>query len=503
METRPKNLKKRLDTLPLGNFTEASRILCDDVGALNRQNVAMGTRLELLELYSGVILKLLPALEDEFVSARLPLQEKPRQIFELARQLQTELANGYKIILLDYQSKRIKLGKGKVALVAAQRGISALSRILAIHYQIYAPVPAGVWSEIHRIFRFVMEQKIADESVAEAGSEGGIGPVYKQSLLLALADPYHLNPGEIRKIQEYLALFGDLAQLQPVMHSSNPVGLFLVQTDSDGPPRETPQNLDETSNPDSILLNTQELAHALRHHADRLETGEAPKNLRLPASASEAGYPSLLRRMVKHWLAVPKRAYRRTRHIADTEVCIGLPAVHHFLGWRETVDNTDLTFTPASPNTSFLSGKWLIVNESAGGLALRGIFKVMPQIRPGEIIGLKMENSDKWHIGTVRWVKSDKERHLEIGAQLLAPKALPATAKPSISGPADEFLPALLLPEAPLLRQPETLIARHGTFGPQRELLLKFDDGTTDTVRAVKLLEQTASFDHFAFSRDR
>lgn len=503
VETRPNQLKKRLDALPLTNFSEVSRILREDIGALNRQKIALDVRLKLLESYRNIILKLMPALEDQFVTARLPLQEKPRLMVELALHLQTELATGYKIILLDYQDKRIKLGKGKVALVAAQHAISALSRILAIHYQIYAPAPAGIWSEIHQIFSFVMEQKIADESVAGSNGKSGIGPIYKQTLLLALSDPYHLNPGEIRKIQEYLVLFGDLAQLQPPMQSSDPIGRFLVQTDSDSPPSEALQILDEASNLNSILLNTQELAHALRHHADRLEAGESPKKLRLPDSAREAGYQGLLRRLLKHWLATPKRTYRRTQRIAGTEVCTSLPALHHFLGWHDAVDSADLTFTPAAKESPFISGKWLIVNESAGGLALRGIFKVLPQIRPGEIIGLKMEGSDRWHVGAVRWVKSDKARHLEIGAQLLAPKAMPTTIKPSICGPADEFLPALLLPEAPLLRQPETLIARHGTFGEQRELLLKFDDETTETVRAVKLVEQTASFDHFEFSRER
>ncbi|MCE5180801.1 MAG: hypothetical protein LLG15_03280 [Betaproteobacteria bacterium] len=499
VEIRPKQLEKRLNALPLTNFSEVSRILREDIGALNRQKIAMDVRLQLLEAYNNVILKLMPALEDQFVTARLPLQEKPRQMVELALHLQAELATGHKIILLDYQNKRIKLGKGKIALTAAQRGMSALSRILAIHYQIYAPAPAGIWSEIHQIFRFAMEQKIADGP----GADNDIGPIYKQALLLALSDPYHLNPGEIRKIQEYLVLFGDLVQLQAPMQSSDPIGRFLVQIDSDSPPSEALQILDEASNLNSILLNTQELAHALRHHAGRLETGESPKNLHLPDSATEAGYHGLLRRLLKHWLATPKRTYRRTQRIAGTEVCTSLPALHHFLGGHDAVDSADLTFTATTKESQFISGKWLIVNESAGGLALRGIFKVLPQIRPGEIIGLKMEGSDRWHVGAVRWVKSDKARHLEIGAQLLAPKAMPTAIKPSICGPADEFTPALLLPEAPLLRQPETLVARHGTFGAQRELLLKFDDNTTETIRAVKLVEQTASFDRFEFSRER
>ncbi|MGE5027400.1 MAG: hypothetical protein ACM3JK_02905, partial [Betaproteobacteria bacterium] len=126
VELRPRHLQGWLNTLPLTNLSDVTRTLGDEIAALNRQKVAMESRLKLLELYREVILKLQPALEEQFVAARLPLPEKNRQIAELARQLQAELANGYKIILLDYQNKRITLDKRKIALLATHRALSAL-----------------------------------------------------------------------------------------------------------------------------------------------------------------------------------------------------------------------------------------------------------------------------------------------------------------------------------------------------------------------------------------
>lgn len=496
VEMRPKHLKEWLDTLPLADPAEAARILSDELGALNRQKVAMETRLKLLELYRDVALKLLPALEDQYLAARLPLPEKNRQVAELARRLHLELANGYKIILLDYQNKRVTLGKGKIVQAAAQRAISALSRILAICYQTYAPFPPGIWFEIHQVFRFAIEQGIANETIAGAEGESSVSLVYKQILLLALASPYQLNPGEAGRILDYLALFGNLAQLQPFAQTGNPAGLHLVQTDSDTPPKAIPQNLDEVDNRNDILLNTLELAHALRHHIGRLEAGEAPKSLRLPDAAKEGGYRDLLLRLLKRWAAAPKRKFNRTQNISRAEVCTGLPTLHHCLGGESAT-----AFTRLSKDPRFVQAKWLIVNESAGGLALRGTFDIPPQIRPGEAIGLKADGGSEWHVGAVRWVKSDKADHLEIGAQLLAPKATPVRIKPTISGPAQVFQAALLLPEVPLLKQPETLVTARGTFAPQRELLLELGGNTTETIRAGELMEQTASFERFQFSR--
>jgi hypothetical protein len=379
--------------------------------------------------------------------------------------------------------------------------MSALSRILMICYQTYAPAPSGIWFEIHQIFRFAIEQGIASETITDEDRESSINQVYKQSLLLSLSNPYRLSPGEVAWVQDYLAAFGGLAQLQAFAQTSKTIGLFLAQTHSDKPPKPLPQDLDDVDNRSDILLNTLELAHALHHHIERLNAGELPKNMRLPDVAKEANYRDLLKRLLKSWSAAPKRMFNRTENISSTQVCIGLPSLHHFLGGREPGDSTDLSFVQQAKVPRFISGKWLVINESAGGLALSGAFETLPQIRPGDVIGLKADGTSKWNIGAVRWVKSDKADHLEIGAQLVAPKADPARIKPSIAGPAETFQAALLLPEIPLLKQPETLIAPRGTFGPQRELLLELDGHTVQTVRAVKLVEQTAGYERFEFSR--
>lgn len=501
VETRPKHLKEWLDDLPLTNLTNVCHTLDDEISALNRQKVAMEKRLKLLELYRSVILELLPAMEEQYVATRLPQPGKNRQMAEQARRLLVELANGYKIILLDYQNARITLGKGKIALTAAQRAMSGLSRILMICYQTYAPAPPGIWFEIHQIFRFAIEQDIANNAIADDKRESSVNLVYKQILLLALSNPYHLNPGEVATIQNYLAVFGSLAQLQALSQTGNPIGLFLAQTHSDKPPKPLPQYLDEVDNRSDILLNTLELAHALHHHIERLNAGELPKNMHLPDVARKADYRNLLKHLLKNWSAAPKRVFNRTRNISSTQVCIGLPSIHHFLGGREPGASAGLSLVQPVEDQRFISGKWLVINESAGGLALSGAFEALPQILPGDVIGLKAEGAHKWNVGAVRWVKSEKADRLEIGAQLVAPKADPVRIKPSIAGPAEAFQAALLLPEIPLLKQPETLLAPRGTFGPQRELLLELAGDATQTVRASKLVEQTASYERFEFSR--
>lgn len=501
VETRPKHLQEWLDDLPVTNIIEVCSALDAEIGALNRQTVAMDTRLKLLELYRSTILKLLPSMEEQYIATRLPQPGKNRQMAEQARQLQTGLANGYKIILLDYENATITLGKGKTVLIAAQRALSTLSRVLMICYQTYAPAPSSVWFEIHQIFRFASERNMTNSDVVDEGQESSINLVYKQTLLLALSNPYNLSPGEVAYIYKYLLAFGGLAHFQAFMQLNNTAGLFLVQTQSDHPPKPLPPELNHVDSHSEILLNTLELAHALVNHVDRLSAGESPKVLRLPDNTRKSDHRELLKRLLKTWSTAPKRMFNRSENISSTQVCIGLPALHHFIGGREFDDSTDLSFVQPAKSARHTSDKWLIINESAGGLALKGSFEALPQVRPGDVVGLKSDAANNWNVGVVRWVKSSKTEHLQIGTQLLAPNADPVRIKPSIANEAETFQAALLLPGILLLKQPETLIAPRGTYSSQRELLLKLDDNTNQVVRAVKLVDQTAGYDRFEFIR--
>jgi len=335
-------------------------------------------------------------------------------------------------------------------------------------------------------------------------------------LLLALLDPYRLMQGEVNKVLEYLANFGGHAHLQPLMQTSSPSGYFLVRLDSDKPPRALSHETTVTDARTDILLNTIELARLLHEQVHRLEAGVNPQSLVLPASAKDFGYPNLLRRMLKHWGIAPKRLFNRIPQSARMDICAGIRAIHYFLsgggnGEIETKpevsdDNPDTEITleladsplDKTSHQTYVSKNWLIINESAGGLALSKDPKTDAHIRVGEIIGLRPEGNEDWNIGVVRWLSSEDPSHLQLGAQMLAPTATPVTIRPTIA-PADMvFQPALLLPEIPALKQPVTLVALRGAFRPQREFLLDID-GMLKNIRASKLLEQTATFDLIEF----
>jgi hypothetical protein len=256
----------------------------------------------------------------------------------------------------------------------------------------------------------------------------------------------------------------------------------------------------------------------LHQQIQRLEAGVNPKSLLLPVSAQDFGFPNLLRRMLKHWGIAPKRLFNRMPNSARMDICAGIRSIHYFLS-RESAsgadnlaanrntqgEDTEITLELAdSPldktsHQTYVSRNWLIINESAGGLALAKDPKTDAQVRVGEIIGLRPESNEAWNIGVVRWVSSENPNHLQLGAQMLAPSAMPVMVRAVTASAGTLFQPALVLPEIPALKQPTTLLTLSGSYQPQREFMLE-GMGRPQNVRATKLLEQTANFDLFEFT---
>ena len=515
VETRPKQVQEWLALLPLSNAIEAARSIRDGLATINRQKIAGDQRLKLLELYRAAIDNLFPSIEMLFSGVPLPLPEKNRQAANLARDLLVELAYGYKIILLEHVNKRITFGSNKSVPLIMERAISALGKILITCYQTYAPTPAGIWSEIHQLFRYAAQQNIQDVPVQEESEDQtrNINLVYKQALLLALADPYRLMPGEVSKTADYLDKFGNQAHLLPLSETPSTTGLFLVRLDSDKPPRAMAQNVTVTDARTDIFLNALSLARLLHQQVTQLEAGESWKALKLPEDSSNPAYKDLMRRLIRHWGITPKRHFNRVKQETTLEICSGIRALHYFLNGNnvsELKDNleskeSDITvqlsssLIDQSSQQTFNSTHWTVINESAGGLALSKVSNDTVQISVGEIIGLKPDKNASWNIGVVRWVQSDNPQHLELGVQMLAPNATPATIIPTIRGEHEIAQQALLLPELPIIKQPVSLLAPRGCYSDMREFELRLN-GDTKIIRATSLIEQTCCYEIFQFS---
>lgn len=506
VETRADQVSSWLEQLSGGSVAETASEIYKGLAALNRHRIKAAERLELLEIYRAAIDNLLPAMKAQFVIVPLPLPEKNRRVAELNRQLYAELGYGYKIALLE--------NIDNPSATEVQRAIASLGQVLAISYETYAPVPAGIWSEIHQLYRYAAQHGLLDEPVQEGALSASVGFTYKQALLLAVVDPYHLMQGEVIRILDYIGRFAHLTQLLTEAEIGEAGGLFLVRLDGDAPPKTLPKTLNRADGESAILFSTLGLAMQLSQQLGGLDAGIFPIDLLLPDAAREQPYRNLMRRLLKHWGVSAKRQFNRKHYSAGVDICVGIRAIHYFLNGEQVYGTAaenlaptspgagELDFSGASPakGASFAPSQWSIVNESAGGMALTQVSNISAQVRAGEIIGLRAEGSRQWHIAVVRWVKSDGSNRLDLGIQLIAPSATAIAIKPALGGMNAHFQAALLLPDIPLLKQESCVVVPRGGYQAQREFLMEADDAVF-TLKATQLVEATVVFESFQFSR--
>lgn len=511
---RAKQVKAWLDTLVDQPLVDGARGIYTALYGSNRARLDEDERFKLLEAYRDKLYPVLVALAREFNDARLPLSETAREAANLSRDLLIEFAYGYKIILLEKANKLLLFSAKRQLPTLLHRAMSALSDLLTLSYKTYTPTPAGVWHEIHQIYHYAQFHALQDLPVDSGrDSASPISVVYKQALLLALADPYRLMPGEVDKIANIIAHFSGGAIIMPYSPDLAGAGLFLVQSDSDRAPKTLPTSSNVTTAPIDKIISTANLSFTLSELISQLDSGAAVKTLALPFVGTSAQASDLLRRLSRAWSLPPKRAFNRQPAAAMAEICAGINALNYYLGVeRDPNPNVEKDRIQSATTMSlravsdgagvekraeYQTDFCEILNQSASGLALRKSPDARPLVAVGEIIGVKLPDKGSWNVGAARWVQSNDAQEIELGVQLFSPTGIPLVIEPA-GGPLVRKQIALLLPGMEALRQLPTILAPRDTYKEGMEYKLERED-RIDRIRATRLVEQTTHFDLFQF----
>lgn len=552
-ETSPKEARAWLASLPLADAGESGRDIYQALYTLNRLELPPQTRLELMELYRTPVATVSSLLTSQFSGLALPLAPTIRQLAEFIRQLQMEMGIGYKCALHDLQTARIAWGKKHQVLLATQRALWYLGEILLRSYQVYMPQPANIWKEVHALYRFAEAQGKSTQAIEVSDDKGSttISQRYLQIVLLGLCNPYQLPQNECNHVNEFLETRAQQALISNRLAVIDPAGHFLIDLSVDGPP--VPFQQPPPSSGDVRVLNAIEIARTVHSYIKRLEQGESAASLGLGADLSDSAGRDMLRRMIKFWGLTPKRQYSRTKIRGHLSLCTGINAIHFFSGGRkpfnppdagerldwprrgavsamegaqdaevEIKDSQPREAKPeAGPKTAvqepprwlaeaklgvpetFPVDRWQLRDESARGLLLSRKGDMGVHVRVGDVLGIQgPTDAGMWRVGVIRWIKSPDAEHVEMGVERLAPEVTPVAVRP-VGGKrsaGEHYAQGLLLPAMPVLQRPATLLVARGVYEPDRDLYIADGDEMPRVVRALKLLERTASFDQIVFA---
>lgn len=555
-DSRPAQIERWIGELPLANPGESSRRLYEALIATNAQDIPADQRLRMLELLRTPMRSVAAALKKHFVGQAFPLGEKARQVVALSQALMLQMARGYHIVADAHGDKRQKL-------TATHRALGFLGQALLHAYQVYAPCPAGAWRQIHGLYRLSetggFHQTAVKTDDSSDTSAGTVEDAYKQILLLALACPYRLRPGEAEQIHRWLCDWSQHATLTGFASAKNQNSLFVTNLASDDPPtylvlRDTQYNKD-----DCRLLNAARLADTIR---DTL--GQGHNDL---SKATHAVNDHVLRRLMLAWGVMPKRRFSRSQKHATAMVAMGLSSAHYFISGEvafdthgsdagamftgparfEARDLQDHREAPAdiwalggarplhephphahggqyieftgsgdafaakpatqSPQQAVSAGpvyqtrEWKMINVSAGGYRLLWDSGENSQAQVGELLGLRESSDpDSFHLGlgVVRWMKTNSERGLELGVEMLSPGAVAVGTRIHKAKGGSEYMRSLLLPAIKALGQPATLLTPALPYHVG-DVVTVNSHGKEARVELIKLVENTGTFAQFQF----
>ena len=194
----------------------------EDAGLLP---LGVADRLAMMELYRQPVGTVTAALQNHFVHFGLPLRPRQKQLADFLIQLQMEMAYGYKHIVAAGQSAR-RPWEDENFRLAMERTVRYLGEVLLRAYQVYMPVPTGVWREIHDLYRYSEQHACAQLPLADEG--GSIAESYLQVLMLGLCGPYQLPQNECHQVNAFLARWTRRVRISPQIENVDPVGQCVI-----------------------------------------------------------------------------------------------------------------------------------------------------------------------------------------------------------------------------------------------------------------------------------
>jgi len=322
-DPRPKQVEAWVASLPMANIGESARHIYTALCEMNRLSISEYDRYKSMELLRGPIYQITEVLKTHYVSQNLPLSPKNQKIAELAIQLNSEMAIGYKAIIQGKLSKTFSRLNNKTLGICLHRAIRYLSNVLLCSYQIYIQHPENIWLQVHRLYLYAENHQlhvalIRDQVAPDDGLDSSISDIYKQILLLALAGPYRLRQHVTEAVYNALEVWGENAHIHPYGEILDDNYVFNINMNSDAAPGYFRD--DGSVNP--IFCRTVDTSELVQTMSNSMLSG-GNSATKIP--------PDVQKRLIVTWSGKSHRTFPRTSKSNEIAITLGLSATHHYI----------------------------------------------------------------------------------------------------------------------------------------------------------------------------
>lgn len=441
-------IEKFRSALQTLDTSEAARKMIEMLQQLNSTAINADTRLQLLELIRQSAQSNYLALKKHYLNRTQTLTATKLSLIDLSKSLQTELLNGYKIIITN--------ANPEILPITIHHAFEHFANLLTIYYQLYAQPIENIWKEIYIIYQYAENLKITDKPI---NNEIVITP-FRHLLFLTAIHPYQWRQYEQDLLYKYAQLWDEFIIIRKFKSKDLTAtgGIFFIPTNKDNGPFAI---IEEKSNvtDSGLVLDLSKLIIYLKdsgsNNKDNLTT-EMEKHS--------------LQKLIYYLINGPKRKLERFKITGQVSAAFGFLSTHYHINKRKyfNADNvgsdstedsiqelqlgTDTVLDDTAQHNDTILYKCNLINIHGEGAGI--LFKdiAFPPIQPGEIVTLTItaeESSDldetHWNIGTIRWLKHDLQNTLIAGIEILAPFAMAAAVQIQKNGAAFGYFQRALL----------------------------------------------------------
>lgn len=540
------SMEQWVNSLPAADMAKSTRYLYQAIQEVGALKTSAATRMELLDVLRPSIHLALNGLRKSYLNQHIILPEQPRKIAALCHRLQMHLAQAYIIVACQSSEKMGSIIKKPTALMsrAIFQALQENTDILIRNYQLYKPDAERFWKNNHRLYQLALKYKLQKLPQANATDQqaSSIEHAYMQLLLWGCIKANQLRQDDISRLEAPMAGWARLVNFCAV--DPNQESAFIIDPKTDLPP-----------------IYRKFYNGKLDNHCLSLDTKDLIENLKENSSPLVQKKTGLSQNLINHlilaWGVFTGRTFMRLESNSQLVLSVGLTATHFFLSeqkpfsviihgaqgegvnsvsqfteqhrradlldaWdqslfgegvradaqvtMESIDyhirtggNSMMTFT-GSDKEKYQSYQVNVVNMSPSGYCLSWDNSAPAAIRAGELIGIKEDHHNNWNIGVIRWVRQNVEKSLQIGVELLSPKAEAyAACVCDYEGKAQsDFMRTIMLPEIVTAGQSRSVITPAVTFKIGQYVQLA-KEGKHAFIQLKKLISTTGSYSQFTY----
>ncbi|MGD8558504.1 MAG: hypothetical protein PVH04_02490 [Gammaproteobacteria bacterium] len=331
----PKQLKRWLADLPLGDMESSAGKILQALYDYNRCAMAPAERFTALNIFGRVVQELTAGLAAKYRTSAYPLSERNRERNQLVNRLLEEMATGFKWLVSDMLGKQDPKSFPRPEFFDAMRiAVVYLSKRMLSAYVTYSTEPGGVWKDLHQLYLLAEALQLRQPASAKTDLTRGVNSVvqaYLRIVMLAVTNPNHLMTGEAQLIYSYLNKWAAGCRVVPISGYIVDKGDLIIDLDHDLPPQFIfKDNVAQPKNCRSIDMS--QLMQRFRETIHSLTTRKESagvENVRL--SFNERMRRDMLLRLQNVWNDRMERGAERKPANEKVRLVSGLSTCHCFV----------------------------------------------------------------------------------------------------------------------------------------------------------------------------